>query len=68
MSLLNMKNIEETLKPHQFIRVHKSYIIPFHLIEMIGKDFSKVGKIKIPIGESYKDSFTTFLKENSLQI
>jgi hypothetical protein len=35
---------------------------------MIGKDFSKVGKIKIPIGESYKDSFTTFLKENSLQI
>ena len=68
MSLLNMKNIEETLKPHQFIRVHKSYIIPFHLIEMIGKDFLKVGKIKIPIGESYKDSFTTFLKENSLQI
>ncbi len=68
MSLLNMKNIEEMLKPHQFIRVHKSYIIPFHLIEMTGKDFLKVGKTNIPIGESYKDSFTTFLKENSWQI
>jgi len=68
MSLLNMKNIEEMLRTHQFIRVHKSYIVPFHLIEMTGKDFLKVGKTKIPIGESYKESFTTFLKENSWQI
>jgi len=68
MSLLNMKNMEEMLKPHQFIRVHKSYIIPFHLIEMIGKDFLKVGKTNIPIGKSYKVSFTSFLKENSWQI
>jgi len=68
MSLLNMKDIEEMLRPHQFIRVHKSYIIPFHLIEMTAKDFLKIGKTKIPIGESYKESFTAFLKENSWQI
>ena len=68
MSLMNMKNIEEMLRLHQFVRVHKSYIVPFHLIEMIGKDFLKVGKTKIPIGESYKESFTAFLKENSWQI
>ena len=68
MSLLNMKNIEEMLRPHQFIRVHKSYIVPFHLIEMTGKDFLKIGKTKIPIGESYKESFTAFMKENSWQI
>ena len=68
MSLLSMKNIEEMLRPYQFIRVHKSYIIPFHLIEIIGKDFLKVGKTKIPIGESYKENFTAFLKENSWQI
>jgi hypothetical protein len=35
---------------------------------MIGKDFLKVGKTKIPIGESYKENFTAFLKENSWQI
>jgi hypothetical protein len=35
---------------------------------MTAKDFLKIGNTKIPIGESYKESFTAFLKENSWQI
>lgn len=65
ISLINMKNIEETLRPHKFIRVHKSYIVPFRYIETIGKDFLKIGNKSIPIGESYKEGFSAFMKGTS---
>jgi len=57
ITLQNMKRMEETLPPSQFIRVHKSYIIALDKIESIERSrISICGKI-IPIGDTYRDEF-----------
>lgn len=65
--LQNMKTFEEQLRPYQFIRIHKSYIISLSHIETIEKDYVKFGTIEIPIGDSYKEAFLQFLANNFRQ-
>ncbi|MEM9680590.1 MAG: LytTR family DNA-binding domain-containing protein [Bacteroidota bacterium] len=41
--------------PHQFLRIHKSYIINFDHLKLIdGNQVILQGEIKLPIGKSYK--------------
>lgn len=57
ITLQNMKKMEETLPPSQFIRVHKSYIISLDKIESIERSrISICGKV-IPIGDTYREEF-----------
>lgn len=49
-----MKNLEDSLPPELFIRVHKSYIVAVRSIEMIEGNMLKIGNKTIPIGSSYK--------------
>lgn len=48
----------ETLNPHQFTRIHKSYIINTAKIEKIaGNQVYLVEDIVVPIGRAYKEDF-----------
>jgi DNA-binding LytR/AlgR family response regulator len=67
MALQNMKTFEEQLLPYQFVRIHKSYIISFNHIEVIEKNWVKICGKEMPIGDSYRESFQTFLNENFKQ-
>jgi len=60
----NLKHYEELLRPHNFIRVHHSYIINLnHVIH-----YSKDGIIylqhdaEVPLGETYRQYFIKYLK------
>ena len=55
LSLNTMKKLEVELPSKQFIRIHKSYIVAIDQIEMLEGNQIIVGKVKIPIGASYKD-------------
>jgi DNA-binding LytR/AlgR family response regulator len=50
-----MSEMEKTLPPKQFIRVHKSYIVALAHIKSIYGNIIETGKATIPIGINYKE-------------
>ncbi|KYG77773.1 hypothetical protein AWW68_03120 [Roseivirga spongicola] len=63
MSLMNMKNLEEELKGKQFVRIHQSFIINAQHIESISNDRVKIGEEFLPISQSYKLRFRSFIEQ-----
>jgi len=57
LTLLSFKKILEQLPCTEFVRVHKSYIVPVSKIDSIEKHRIKIGEKIIPIGETYKQEF-----------
>lgn len=54
---MSMKNMMEKLSPNLFIRVHRSYIVPFGRIEKVQKSSLFISGKEIPIGNNYKEEF-----------
>ncbi|MCX6304665.1 MAG: LytTR family DNA-binding domain-containing protein [Bacteroidetes bacterium] len=52
---ISMKALEEKLPAHDFIRVHRSFIVAFNKIDFIQKHMLTIGKKEIPISEHYRD-------------
>lgn len=50
-----MKNVEELLQAHQFIRVHKSYLVSLNHISSLYGNTIEIGEIEIPVGRVYKE-------------
>lgn len=51
----SMKNIMEKLSEKDFVRVHRSYIVPVNNIKTIVNRNIHIGDFIIPIGETYKE-------------
>jgi two-component system LytT family response regulator len=67
MTLGNMKSIEEKLPSGRFMRVHRSYIVHLQKITSVERSHILINqKIRIPIGEQYKDSFRTWIAHHLL--
>lgn len=59
----SMKSILEKLPKNDFIRVHRSYIIPKNRIKNIQNKQIEIENIVIPIGETFKNAVFDFLKK-----
>jgi DNA-binding LytR/AlgR family response regulator len=57
LTLMTLKTIIQKLSPKEFLRVHRSYIVPVSKIDNISKSKIKIGDKEIPIGVSYSDGF-----------
>ena len=57
LTLMTLKTIALKLPAKEFLRVHRSYIVPVTRIDHISKSKIKVGDKEIPIGVSYSESF-----------
>ncbi len=59
VTLMTLKDMEETLPTKDFVRVHKSYIIAMDSVKVIDGNqiFLKELKAAIPLGESYRAPF-----------
>lgn len=67
VTLQTMKNMEEKLPKDKFIRVHRSFIVNQKHITSYSTTNCKVGDINLPVGKSYKDAFSSLMKNiNSL--
>jgi len=65
MTLLSMKALEDKLPPHQFMRVHRSYIVNLNKINMIERNRIVFDTdVYIPISEQYKEVFQQFVEKN----
>jgi len=65
MALMNLKDVTRQLPADRFIRIHKSYIVNFRHIDVIETELVKIGKITLPVGESYKKVFLEKIKLQS---
>lgn len=62
MVLENMKDILEKLPQNQFVRIHRSYIIPKNKIKVIeGNQIQMTGGEYLPIGETYRKLVSDWL-------
>ena len=63
---MSMKTLEEKLPSHDFIRVHRSFIVAFNKIDFVQKHMLTIGKKEIPISEHYRDQlFSIINREKS---
>jgi len=68
VTLQRMKNLEAELPPHQFIRIHNSYIIALEAIDSIDKEKVQIGKIFLPISDTYRKSFKEFIEQHNIKL
>ena len=54
---MTMKDMMETLPSGDFIRVHRSYILPFSRIEAVRGTTILIGEMEFPIGRTYSNEF-----------
>ncbi|SBV97451.1 LytTR family DNA-binding domain-containing protein [uncultured Dysgonomonas sp.] len=54
---MSMKDMMEKLNSMDFIRVHRSYILPFNKIEAVRGTTIFIGDKEFPIGRTYADDF-----------
>ena len=67
LTLMTLKSLQEKLHPKEFLRIHRSYIVPVSKIESFGKNKVRVAGRDIPIGSSYTEVYQQLLKTKNLQ-
>lgn len=65
LSLMSMKAMEELLPSARFMRVHRSFIVQKDKIRIIDRGRIVFDKTYIPISDSYKPLFQSFLDERT---
>ncbi len=65
MTQMSMKSVEEMLPRSQFIRIHKSYIVPRHAIASYSKSQVELKRVEemLPIGRTYQADFAEWIRE-----
>jgi len=66
MTLLSLKKLESLLPSHQFIRIHKSYIISMDKIDSIERNRVLILQERLAIGKSYQKSFFDKIEQNKI--
>lgn len=67
LTLMTLKSLQEKLPSNEFIRIHRSYIVPVSKIESFGKSKVKVAGKEIPVGSSYGEVYQSLLKSKGLE-
>jgi DNA-binding LytR/AlgR family response regulator len=55
LSLMSLKKLDDDLPDNQFVRIHKSYIVPLTRIDAVEGNMVHLGPERLPIGASYKE-------------
>ncbi len=63
IALMTIKSLEQQLTTRKFLRIHKSYIVALEKINSLRGNEVVVGKHKLPVGKSYKDSLLKIVNE-----
>jgi DNA-binding LytR/AlgR family response regulator len=64
MARMSMKALMEKLSATEFIRVHRSYIVPFAKVQAVRNKTIYLKNIEIPIGANYVDQVQQLFKKN----
>ena len=61
MTHMTLKAFEAMLPSDKFMRVHKSFIVHTDKIKEVEKNKIIFGKIRIPVSDSYRDLFQSYI-------
>lgn len=61
----NMSDVFDIVPKSEFIRVHKSYVISIKHLETIEAHQVTVGKVKVPLGPSYRENFLKAINQRN---
>jgi DNA-binding LytR/AlgR family response regulator len=67
LTLMSLKAIAEKLPLNEFVRIHRSYIVPLSRIEKIGSRKIEVAGKEIPVGNSYAEEFFRVMDKKTQQ-
>ena len=62
LTKMNLKNVMSKLDAREFIRVHRSYIVPLGKIVSVRNKVINLGNTEIPIGAKFEDEFFSIYK------
>lgn len=62
ISFSTMKNMEEMLAPHRFLRIHRSYIVNLDKVDTIKNNMFCIKNSELVIGKSYRKAVSELLK------
>ena len=65
LTLMSLKAILEILPENEFVRVHRSFIVPLSKIRSMNKKSVRVGEQEIPIGNTYAQAFFSKVENSS---
>ena len=65
LSKISIGNFLKQLPTNQFLRIHKSFIVSKNKITAYTSQDVEIGKMEIPIGRVYKDSFLLMMKDKN---
>ena len=63
LALKTLKSIEAVLIPFQFMRIHKSYIVPLSKISQYNGKCVVINTHEIPVGSKYRHQLKTYLED-----
>jgi two-component system LytT family response regulator len=67
VSLQRLKTLEDQLPFDKFIRIHNSFIVALHAIDVVHANNVQVRNAMLPIGETYKKTFREFIEKKRMQ-
>lgn len=59
---ITMKAMLEKLPPQEFVRAHRSYIVPIQKVQTVRNKLITIGTEEIPLGSSYEEGFYAVFK------
>ncbi|MBB6001377.1 LytTR family DNA-binding domain-containing protein [Arcicella rosea] len=62
VALQTLKALEAQLPETQFVRIHNSYIVALEWIESIHREKVQIGKVFLPISDTYRKAFKEFIE------
>jgi DNA-binding LytR/AlgR family response regulator len=60
-----LKNLEDILPDQEFIRIHRSYIVPIHRLDSWTTYSVNIKENEIPVGRTYRKSIQRLLENLS---
>ena len=64
---LFLKNMEDQLPKHTFVRTHKSYIVNITKVDIILNDEIMIANHRVPLGMSYKDTVMKAIEDKLIK-
>lgn len=64
LALKTLKSVEILLEKYQFLRIHKSYIVPLKKVKQYNGRFVFIDTHEIPVGANYRETLKEYLISN----
>jgi DNA-binding LytR/AlgR family response regulator len=63
LTLMSLKSIMEQLPHQEFVRVHRSYIVPIKKIDSVRNKMIRIGSKEIPVGTTYVETLNHLMNK-----